>query len=198
MRSVSLLLLSVAVLGTMACRPSNDRVAATESGAVATSGQATPKRSGDPVAKGAEKATPETLPANLVLAPADRAAEEGDATNSTGSTAEEDSNDAEPARAIPAAFHGRWGMVPADCTSTRGDAKGLITIGPESIRFYESIARLTDVTGDFPENFTGEFAFAGEGQEWTRTENLKLTGSSNTLVRSEDEPKGSYTYTRCR
>ncbi len=32
------------------------------------------------------------------------------------------------AKTIPAALHGRWGMVPADCTSTRGDNKGLLTI----------------------------------------------------------------------
>src|SRR5687767_670720 len=32
-----------------------------------------------------------------------------------------------PAAAIPAALHGRWGLTPADCTSTRGDAKGLLT-----------------------------------------------------------------------
>ena len=30
---------------------------------------------------------------------------------------------------IPAAIQGRWGLTPADCTSTRGDAKGLLTIG---------------------------------------------------------------------
>ena len=36
-----------------------------------------------------------------------------------------------PLTVIPAAFHGRWGMVPADCTSTRGDNKGLITVDAE-------------------------------------------------------------------
>src|SRR6476659_3156800 len=30
------------------------------------------------------------------------------------------------AAAIPAALHGRWGLTPGDCTSTRGDAKGLL------------------------------------------------------------------------
>src|ERR671912_3002240 len=34
---------------------------------------------------------------------------------------------------IPTQYHGRWGMVPADCTSTRGDAKGLIDIGGGTI-----------------------------------------------------------------
>lgn len=98
---------------------------------------------------------------------------------------------------IPAAFHGRWGMVPADCTSTRGDAKGLIAIDGNSIKFYEARATLTEVTGNFPENFTGTFAFTGEGQNWTKSQNLKLTGSSNTLVRSEADPSMKFTYKRC-
>jgi hypothetical protein len=105
----------------------------------------------------------------------------------------------EPAAAvrIPAAFHGRWGMVEADCTSTRGDNKGLIEIGPDSIRFYEALAKLARVTGNYPENFTGEFTFTGEGQRWTKTQNLKLTGSSNTLIRTDDDPPVRYTYHRC-
>ena len=107
------------------------------------------------------------------------------------------SNDAATANAIPAAFHGRWGMVAADCTSTRGDNKGLITVDSNSIKFYESRAMLTKVTGDAPENFTGDFRFTGEGQTWTKPQNLKLTGSSNTLIRSETNPAMSFSYKRC-
>jgi hypothetical protein len=99
--------------------------------------------------------------------------------------------------AIPAAFHGRWGMVPADCTSTKGDAKGLITIDANSIKFFESRGTLTKVTGDYPENFTGTFAFTGEGQTWTNSQNLKLTGSSNTLIRSQADVADHFTYQRC-
>jgi hypothetical protein len=99
--------------------------------------------------------------------------------------------------AIPAAFHGRWGMGPEDCTSTRGDAKGLITIDASSIKFFESSGTLTKVTGDFPENFTGTFAFTGEGMNWTNSQNLKLTGSSNTLVRKQADLAQPFTYKRC-
>ena len=99
--------------------------------------------------------------------------------------------------AIPAAFRGRWGMVPDDCTSTRGDAKGLITIDSGSMKFFESQGKLTKVTLDAPENFTGTFVFTGEGQSWTNSQNLKLTGSSNTLVRSETDVSQSFTYKRC-
>src|SRR5512134_919075 len=52
-------------------------------------------------------------------------------------TAEANATDV-PAPAIPAAFQGRWGMVREDCTSTRGDAKGLIVIDANGIKFYES------------------------------------------------------------
>jgi hypothetical protein len=88
-------------------------------------------------------------------------------------------------------------MNPADCTSTRGDAKGLIIIDSDSIKFFESRGTLTKVTLNAPENFTGSFAFTGEGQTWTNSQNLKLTGSSNTLVRSETDVSQSYSYKRC-
>ena len=98
---------------------------------------------------------------------------------------------------IPTAFRGRWGMVPDDCTSTRGDAKGLIIVDEDSIKFFESQARLTKVTGNFPENFTGTFAFTGEGENWTNSQNLKLTGSSNTLLRKQSDIAQPFTYKRC-
>jgi hypothetical protein len=102
-----------------------------------------------------------------------------------------------PAPVIPAAFRGRWGMGPADCTTTRGDDKGLITIDYNSIKFYEARATLSKTTMDAPENFTGEFAFTGEGQTWIKSENLKLVGSSNTLIRTESDPAVKLTYKRC-
>jgi hypothetical protein len=113
-----------------------------------------------------------------------------------------DTNAAMPAApgtlAIPAAFRGRWGMNPADCTSTKGDAKGLITIGDKTIKFFESKGTLIKVVLNAPENFTGTFAFTGEGQSWTNSQNLKLTNSSNTLIRSETDVDQSYSYQRCR
>jgi outer membrane lipoprotein-sorting protein len=118
-------------------------------------------------------------------------------TNETANVADGNSVETPGTLAIPAAFHGRWGMVPADCTSTKGDAKGLIAIEGNSIKFYESVGKLTKVTLNAPENFTGTFAFTGEGQSWTNSQNLKLTGSSSTLVRSETDVAQSYTYKRC-
>ena len=123
--------------------------------------------------------------------------EETPAPTETPSPTPSPTDTGEAAAAIPAAFHGRWGMVPADCTSTRGDAKGLLVIDGNTLRFYESRGTLTRMVGDYPEKLVGEYAFVGEGQEWTKTITLELTGSSNTLIRTETDPPGRFTYTRC-
>ena len=103
--------------------------------------------------------------------------------------------DAAAITAIPAAYHGRWGMVPNDCDPKRDDAKGLVEIDADSMKFYESRAKLAKVTGAFPDKIEAEFAFTGEGQSWTKTETLALSGSSNTLTRTEDG--GAFNYKKC-
>ena len=103
-----------------------------------------------------------------------------------------------PGQGIPMALQGRWGMVPADCTSTRGDAKGLLAIGPETLRFYESIGTLARETARSDTMIRGQFAFTGEGMNWTR--DVTLSASGNTLTRIErggEEPGGPFTYTKC-
>ena len=98
-----------------------------------------------------------------------------------------------PGGVIPAAYQGRWGMVPADCTSTRGDAKGLMTIGDTRIRFYESTATLMSQRPAIATSFSGHFAFRGEGQSWDKV--MTFTRTGDRLTRAEEE--GTYTYTRC-
>lgn len=123
----------------------------------------------------------ETLPPDETVPPANAAENGADA--------------AEAAGPIPPAFRARWGITPADCTSTRGDDKGLLTIGPDTLRFYESRAKLTRVIGNWPEKLKAEFAFTGEGQSWTKVETLSLTGSSNVLIRQEEGAE--FRYRRC-
>ena len=98
-----------------------------------------------------------------------------------------------PGDIIPAQYQGRWGMVPGDCTSTRGDAKGLITVGDTSIRFYESTATLTKRRPAKATSFAGLFAFRGEGQSWEKV--MTFTQTGDTLERADSE--GRYTYKRC-
>lgn len=98
-----------------------------------------------------------------------------------------------PGGVIPDQYQGRWGMVPADCTSTRGDAKGLMTIGDTRIRFYESTATLTHRRPAIATSFSGLFAFRGEGQAWEKV--MTFTRTGDTLQRAEEG--GRFTYTRC-
>jgi hypothetical protein len=96
---------------------------------------------------------------------------------------------------IPAALHGRWGLTPGDCTSTRGDAKGLLIVSEDSLRFYESVARPSAGVRTSRNSVQGDFAFTGEGMSWSRYEALQLEDGK--LVRTQSDPMASYTYARC-
>jgi len=101
-----------------------------------------------------------------------------------------------PAIAIPAALHGRWGLTPMDCASTRGDAKGLLLVGPSEVRFYESRAVPAQDAQSGTDSISGDFSFTGEGQTWTKFEALELKGHE--LVRTDSNPMASFTYARCK
>ncbi|MBY6216913.1 hypothetical protein [Qipengyuania aquimaris] len=101
---------------------------------------------------------------------------------------------------IPRGLHGRWGLVPADCTSTRGDAKGLIDIDAEGIKFYESRAVVDEVEAKEATMIKASFAFSGEGQEWTRDMEWRLSDDGMQLTRSETGDEAipdPLTYTKC-
>ena len=101
---------------------------------------------------------------------------------------------------IPARFHGRWGINKADCTSTRGDNKGLLTINDARLTFYEAKGTLDKVLGATATSFDASYGFSGEGQSWDRVE--RLTRTAEKLRRRTDaaagqEPPVDLTYTRC-
>lgn len=98
---------------------------------------------------------------------------------------------------IPVAFHGRWGMVPADCGPDASIAKGLLTIDDAQLRFYESVGKPAVVTYPTPSRVEGRFAFTGEGMDWSKDMTLALEGSGDRLVRTEKDPVASYGYKRC-
>jgi hypothetical protein len=97
--------------------------------------------------------------------------------------------------AIPAAFHGRWGMTPADCMPNRSDNKGLLVVSADGMRFYEALAKPSGELRLTPKSVSGSFSFSGEGETWKRHEVLELQGHK--LVRTESAPMASYTYARC-
>ena len=117
-------------------------------------------------------------PSNGVSAPAPPAANQG------------------PAAPIPAALQGRWGMSPADCTAPLSDAKGLLVVSSDGLRFYESRATPVRNAAKSDDSFSADFAFTGEGQTWTKFQTLTL--DDDKLVRTESSPMASFTYVRCR
>ena len=106
----------------------------------------------------------------------------------------------ESEKSIPVALRGRWGMIRADCTSTRGDAKGLITVDASSIRYYESLAKLTKVSERSESALRAGFAFSGEGMTWQREVTLNLQDHGKILIKQEfgsDASPSPYKYTHC-
>jgi hypothetical protein len=101
----------------------------------------------------------------------------------------------EPAAAIPAALQGRWGLSPGDCTTTRGDAKGLLVVSPSELRFYESRAVPAGGVTTDANSIAGNFAFTGEGQSWTKYESLKV--ERDVLTRTQTKPTASFSYAKC-
>jgi hypothetical protein len=96
---------------------------------------------------------------------------------------------------LPPAFVGRWGLVPADCTSRKGDNKGLMTVAPDRLTFYESRATIARLEGVSPAEFRATLAFTGEGQEWREETGLVLEEGGRVLVRVVDGER--LRYTRC-
>lgn len=103
--------------------------------------------------------------------------------------------DESTAKTIPAALHGRWGLVPGDCTSTLGDAKGLVIVNADRIRFYESVARPAKIIERTDSKIRGEFGFTGEGMEWSKS--MTWSAAGNKLTRVDSEAKSRLVYTRC-
>jgi hypothetical protein len=96
---------------------------------------------------------------------------------------------------IPAMFHGRWGLTPEDCTSTRGDAKGLLIVSADQLKFYESVAKPAGELTVSADSASGDYNFSGEGMSWKKYQALEMQGGK--LVRTESSPMTSYTYARC-
>jgi hypothetical protein len=84
-------------------------------------------------------------------------------------------------------------MTANDCTPGRSDAKGLMEIRANSIKFYESLASLQEQRPAIATSFSGTFGFEGEGQSWERV--ITLTRTGDTLKRAQAD--GTFTYKRC-
>lgn len=97
--------------------------------------------------------------------------------------------------AIPAGLHGRWGLTANDCEPGRSDAKGLVTITADGVRFYESVAKPARVAERTANSIRGEFAFTGEGMTWSGPMSWSVEGDR--MTRIDSEPDSRLVYTRC-
>jgi hypothetical protein len=152
---------------------------------------------GGPVARDAENVT--ALPSVDAVAggrDGNPSADGGPPSNTAGAPTPAAPSGTRPAAIIPTAFHGRWGLSPGDCSSTRGDAKGLLTISADGLRFFESRAVPASNVETSADSFSADFAFTGEGQSWTKYQALTL--DDGRLVRTESSPMASFIYAPCR
>ena len=132
--------------------------------------------------------------ANVASIPAAEAAPAAAATASTEQAGPASVPTGTP-EAIPAALQGRWGLTPMDCTSDRGDAKGLLIVSADNLKFYEARAVPSRDAHHGQDSISGNFNYTGEGQTWSKFESLELRGQE--LVRTESNPVASFTYARC-
>lgn len=105
------------------------------------------------------------------------------------------------AATFPAAMRGKWAMSPADCDPTTGADKGALTIGEKSVKFYESVADLTNAKVATPTEVRAVFDYEGEGMKWQRDASYKLEDGGKTLVLTEfgdDAPQGPRRHSRCK
>jgi hypothetical protein len=105
-----------------------------------------------------------------------------------------------PETTIPEPLRGEWGINLADCDVSSGAAKGNLQIDANSLKFYESVARIDRINSLSKVGIGAEFQFSGEGQEWKRTMQLSVSPDGKTLTSEEigpDAMEGPLTYQRC-
>ena len=88
-------------------------------------------------------------------------------------------------KALPTDFQGYWGVTPDDCELANTEATGRINIDADTIRFYESKARVAGLERRSPYAVVADLRFTGEGEDWTRRTALTLEAGGTRLVRSE-------------
>ena len=147
----------------------------------------------DPVAEDAENATALPSVDNVAGGRDGAPSADGGPPQSSAAAPATGAPDTGAAAPIPAALQGRWGMTPGDCTSTRGDAKGLLIVAADGLRFYESRAVPAGNVQTSDDSISANFAFTGEGQSWQKV--MTFTRTGDTLKRAEEE--GTFTYKRC-
>ncbi len=104
-------------------------------------------------------------------------------------------------RAFPADFRGFWGATDDDCELANTAATGRIDVDGDTIRFYESKARVQALRPVSPVALTADLRFSGEGQATFATETYLLENGGTSLLRTRPaaggQPAVSVRYKRC-
>ncbi|MCR5871780.1 MULTISPECIES: hypothetical protein [unclassified Sphingomonas] len=80
---------------------------------------------------------------------------------------------------IPAPFQGDWSAKASDCG--KGNDVTRLTIAPGELRFYESSASVTGVTGTRGE-IKVSARYTGEGETWDATRTFMLSADGNSVT----------------
>ncbi len=98
-------------------------------------------------------------------------------------------------RAFPTEFLGYWGAGDNDCELANTAATGRINIDADTIRFYESRARVQRMDRHSQQEVAVDLRFSGEGQSFYAPEVYRLDAGGTALVRTS--PTATQRYRRC-
>lgn len=87
----------------------------------------------------------------------------------------------ETAATIPATFLGEWNIDVAACARPAASIEG-VRVTPSEILFHESAGRVTNVEPLAPDRIRITAEYDGEGERWTATQTLRVTGDRLTIT----------------
>lgn len=103
-----------------------------------------------------------------------------------------DSNSVAASGSIPSSMHGTWDISSGACK--RDDGEEHTVIKSNFISQHESRCSLKKIKASSKNKFVGSFACGGEGETWTDTYSLELTGGK--LLRKDES--GEFTvFVKC-
>jgi hypothetical protein len=98
---------------------------------------------------------------------------------------------------FPSAMLGRWGITEADCDPSNNDNKGLMVVNADSVRFYDTQAKLVGAERRSEYTVAADLGFKRDGRKWTARQSFALAGGGTALLRGEQSPVKTYRYGRC-
>lgn len=88
-------------------------------------------------------------------------------------------------RALPTAFQGYWGATPNDCELANTEARGRIEIDTDTIRLWETKARVERLVTSSPYRVVADLSLSGPDARWKARSTLALEAGGTTLIRTD-------------